>query len=244
MVTRFRTNTWLEAAAFLAVVIPVLLVAYAYPSMPEIVPIHWDIRGEPDGWVRKSFGKVFLLPMMTVYMQGLFLLVRHGLAGTRIAVPRERAAEYLKLKEELLLTNIKLLDRIRLAVAVVLGGIIMSLLFSTVISAGGLKTVAALVTLTSALSLLVVVIISLRQMFLINRELKSLGTPVFQRYHGDAACWSGGGLFYYNRLDPSIFVEKRAGFGYTFNFGNPRVILYGAYLAGLPILVALLLGVL
>ncbi|HEU4388165.1 MAG TPA: DUF1648 domain-containing protein, partial [Blastocatellia bacterium] len=55
-------NRWLDVAAAAAVVIPVLLVVYAYPTMPEIVPIHWNIKGEPDGWVRKTFGKVFVLP--------------------------------------------------------------------------------------------------------------------------------------------------------------------------------------
>jgi uncharacterized membrane protein len=32
--------------------------------------------------------------------------------------------------------------------------------------------------------------------------------------------WKGG-LFYFNRNDPSIFVEKRFGVGWTLNFGNP-----------------------
>jgi uncharacterized membrane protein len=33
------------------------------------------------------------------------------------------------------------------------------------------------------------------------------------------ACWHGG-QFYYNPQDPALFVEKRAGLGLTFNFGN------------------------
>jgi uncharacterized membrane protein len=30
-----------------------------------------------------------------------------------------------------------------------------------------------------------------------------------------------GGLFYFNKNDPSIFVEKRFGAGWTINYGNP-----------------------
>ena len=34
-----------------------------------------------------------------------------------------------------------------------------------------------------------------------------------------AECWHGG-QFYYNPRDPALFVEKLAGMGWTFNFGN------------------------
>jgi uncharacterized membrane protein len=34
------------------------------------------------------------------------------------------------------------------------------------------------------------------------------------------------GMFYVNRDDPSIFVEKRFGLGYTINFGNPKAIVF------------------
>ena len=33
-------------------------------------------------------------------------------------------------------------------------------------------------------------------------------------------CWKGG-VLYYNPNDPVVFLEKRAGFGYTMNFANP-----------------------
>src|SRR5690606_7946646 len=38
--------------------------------------------------------------------------------------------------------------------------------------------------------------------------------------YDDDSHWVGG-LFYFNRNDPSIFVEKRFGVGWTINFGNP-----------------------
>jgi hypothetical protein len=33
-------------------------------------------------------------------------------------------------------------------------------------------------------------------------------------------CWRAGGLVYVNPDDPVLFVQKRDGMGYTFNFGN------------------------
>ena len=46
-----------------------------------------------------------------------------------------------------------------------------------------------------------------------------------QEVHGDATpdhAWKIGGLFYFNRHDPAIWVEKRIGLGYTLNVGNSR----------------------
>jgi uncharacterized membrane protein len=40
----------------------------------------------------------------------------------------------------------------------------------------------------------------------------------------DEARWRGG-LFYVNRDDPSIMIEKRFGIGYTFNYGNKTAVL-------------------
>ena len=38
------------------------------------------------------------------------------------------------------------------------------------------------------------------------------------------------GLFYINRNDPALFVEKRFGIGYTLNFGHPGVLVFLAVL--------------
>ena len=44
-------------------------------------------------------------------------------------------------------------------------------------------------------------------------------TPVGDRTPDE--CWKLG-LFYFNRNDPALFVEKRFGIGWTVNFANPR----------------------
>lgn len=50
-------------------------------------------------------------------------------------------------------------------------------------------------------------------------------------------CWRLG-LIYYNPRDPALFVQKRVGFGYTFNFGNRLAwLLIGSFFAGLIALI-------
>jgi immunity protein, SdpI family len=44
---------WLEAVL---VITPFVVLAAFWNQIPERVPIHWNIRGEIDGWASKSFG--------------------------------------------------------------------------------------------------------------------------------------------------------------------------------------------
>jgi uncharacterized membrane protein len=47
------------------------------------------------------------------------------------------------------------------------------------------------------------------------------------------------GAIYVNRNDPSMFVERRFGLGWTLNFGNPRAILAIIGLLVVPLLLVL-----
>jgi len=46
------------------------------------------------------------------------------------------------------------------------------------------------------------------------------------------------GMFYVNRDDPSLFVERRFGLGYTINFGNPKAVMLMVGFLGIVILVS------
>lgn len=44
-----------------------------------------------------------------------------------------------------------------------------------------------------------------------------------------------GGLFYVDREDPALFVPKRYGLGYTFNYGHPAALPLTVALVGVPL---------
>jgi uncharacterized membrane protein len=48
------------------------------------------------------------------------------------------------------------------------------------------------------------------------------------------------GLFYINRNDPALFVEKRFGIGYTLNLGHPGVWVFLAVLVGVFVAIILI----
>lgn len=58
---------------------------YLYPQLPDCVASHWNIRGEIDGYVNKSFG-LFFMPIFMFIQVFIFLIlprikrIRFGLA--------------------------------------------------------------------------------------------------------------------------------------------------------------------
>ena len=59
---------WLEAALLLA---PFLLIAALWNKLPARIPIHWNLRGEVDGWASSKSFEIFLPPLIAVTMVAL-----------------------------------------------------------------------------------------------------------------------------------------------------------------------------
>lgn len=232
------TNIYLEGAVLLLTVIPSLFLIYYYPQLPEKIPVHWDWRGRPDEWARKSFGTVFFLSVMLIYLQGLFLLVKHGLLTVKMTLPGERTEEYLRGKERFLDTTMKLMDWVRVLVATMMSALLLNLVFSSVEHLRHLTPVAVLIDSISTFLLLASCVYFIIRLVRIDRALKRTAGRVYVQRGRDAAHWYAGGLFYYNPDDPSLFVEKMVGFGYTFNMANRLVYLYLAYILLLPLIIS------
>jgi uncharacterized membrane protein len=80
-----RLSTWYSAIVVAAAVV---LSAVAYPCLPEQVPVHWGIRGEPDRWGSRFEGAI----LFPVLMLGAWALLR--------VLPRidPRAPNYAKMQ--------------------------------------------------------------------------------------------------------------------------------------------------
>ena len=54
--------------------IPIVIAVMVYPHMPERVPIHWNIQGQPNNYGSREFG-TFFLPLLNIGMYVLFLVM-------------------------------------------------------------------------------------------------------------------------------------------------------------------------
>ncbi len=210
-------------------------VAYAwihYADLPPLVPTHFGLRGLPDAWRPKSFFTVMLLPILA-------LVTGVGLGGTAFLTAHAKRA----LRRSDRGASLEAQMRFRAAVTRFLCGI--SLLVSALLTALsvsalriGLGNASKMPPATDVLGVAVVAYALGGTIYLALRY--GQGGARIERARADTPLTDGLadnrhwvlGMFYVNRDDPSILVERRFGLGYTLNFGNWKAAaLLGAFLA-------------
>ena len=197
----------------------------SYEAMPERVPTHFGLSGEADAWTDKSVVSVMLAPTMNLVLS-LFLAliallttrakrsVRGGTGGRSVEAQNAfRGAMANLLSGTALFTCALMTDLSVQSIRVglgeipslgteiwwITGGMIVFLL-------GGLIWLMAKHGQGGALM-----------------EQGSAEAPLTNGI-ADNSHWVWG-VFYVNKNDPSIMVEKRFGVGYTINFGNRWAVL-------------------
>jgi uncharacterized membrane protein len=187
-------------------------------QIPTQLVVHWNAQGKPDRWAVRNLGSVFfpllttatILAALTLLLYGIAHWLRPiytgGIQGARESRFR-RTVSALLLATEYLLA----LQSSWIAIQPLLPG-------SNQRPAGGVALL---------LPLLVVIgfVVSLMRLGQGGSRMSASQTsesapigPVGDRT--EDRFWKLG-IFYFNRSDPAVLVEKRFGIGYTMNFGHP-----------------------
>ncbi|HWS99596.1 MAG TPA: DUF1648 domain-containing protein [Pyrinomonadaceae bacterium] len=233
------TSLALEVLVVLMTIVPVVLLVYYYPQLPERIPVHWNWKGEPDAWARKSYYTVFSLAATLVYIQGLILLIKHGLLGVKMTLPAEHTEEYLRLKEQSLGLTLRFMDWMRLLLCLMMGGLAANVALASVEHLRPLSKVIAVAAGVAGWVMIASALYITYHFYMTDRRLKAEAGRVYVQRQRDAEHWYLGGLVYFNREDPALWVEKLVGWGYTFNLGNKWGYLYLAVIVGVPLVLFL-----
>jgi uncharacterized membrane protein len=184
-----------------------------WSEIPERFPIHWGVNGQANGWAPRTTGGVFF-PLIIGAVIILFLLVISlSIAGTR----RIHASGAAGLRETRFRAAVlRLLTGTEVMIALTMAGLAYLPLRSH-----PEQQPPVLLLVVPILTGVIIGTIALVRASLVKTPLpetdgdRPVGDRTLDRH------WKGG-LFYVNRDDPALLVEKRFGIGYTFNFGNPR----------------------
>jgi uncharacterized membrane protein len=217
-------------------------IAYAwhhYEDLPLRVPIHFGPTGKPDGWVDRSPGAVMVMPLLTLVMAIILGGISFLVANAKRAVRRDGGAS-LEAQERFSCAMVRFLA-------------VVSLLATAMMAVGSISSVqVALGTRTGLHPLFLIFTVALVAYALggilyialrygqggARLERSATASPLTDGL-ADNRSWPLG-LFYLNRQDPSIIVEKRFGIGYMVNIGNWKGILVLIGAVVLPLLIALL----
>lgn len=175
--------------------------ALLYKAMPDVVPTHWDMSGEPDAFSQKSVGGAFGALFAAAGL-ALFVLVLHYLViRLPYQTPTERHAQDLTF------------GYVNLSMVV---------LFAWVSYAGwyglSLGPLFIVVTLFAGLPVLIILGLYLPKIMAERKAMLDPSDPSM-----DSRYWVLGGIFYNNPRDPRAFVPKppHMGTGSTMNLATP-----------------------
>jgi uncharacterized membrane protein len=205
----------------------VFAIGYAwthYGELPARVPTHFGFSGEPDAWQAKSLFSVMLPALLTLVVgAGLGVmswLVLHAKRALRAADRGASLAAQMRFRTVMT----RFLAGVSLLTTALLTWLSVSMVRVGLGVAPGLgKGPMVLVALLLVFGLGGTVLIAFRY-GQGGARLEHAGTAPLTNGLADNRNWVLG-MFYVNRDDPSLMVERRFGFGYTINFGNPRAVL-------------------
>jgi uncharacterized membrane protein len=214
-------------------VLPILVLIYFYPVLPERIPEYLNLRGEVEVWGRKGFVSVFRLPLMAIDMQMLCLLTKYGSRQSKKARPvvdKEKQAAY---REDSLKLQMNLWDWFRALVAVKLGTSSLEVIFLSIERFHFLSTPVRIISWAVAILGILGVLFYGYRLVKVNGKLKEAGGDEKVLSQIDKSHLRGG-ILYYNPTDRALFKDK-----YLFNFANKWVYVFLVCVICLPLLMFL-----
>lgn len=226
---RLRDYTSIPFEVLIAVfsVLPFFVLAYFYPALPGRVPLFMNLNGEVAVWAEKSVVSVFRVPLMAVDTQLICLLLKYGLIKSEPVLPADAPAEQRGYHERHVNLGAGITDWLRCLVAFKMSAASLDTIFLSVERFKFLSRPAFAVTALAALLSVVGGIVYGYRLLALRRRSGGVNfrEPVDARH-------VYGGVLYFNRDDPALFVRK-----YVFNVGNEWAWVFIACLVAYPLLV-------
>ncbi|SIR61619.1 Uncharacterized membrane protein [Paenibacillus sp. RU4T] len=178
-----------------------------YDRIPDSIITHYNDRGIPDRIEAKSYGTVFQMNFVQLFMLAVFIFVNYTTGAARVKIDpadpersEEQQRRYRKGMSLLLLL-------LGLGMMIFMGFLQVFMLY------GGSRMNGVLIGAAGIAPLVMSAAVVVRMMKLGKNRMEA-SRP------GEDAKWKAG-AFYWDRSDSAIFVEKRTGIGFTLNWGHP-----------------------
>ncbi len=206
-----KPDKTIGTAWYLLYLVPIAIAIFAavlkYPSLPGQIPMHYNLAGEVDRYAAKSIGTFAVMPLIQFFIGLLFAGINFGIGTSRHQRNYRRTLAFQGIMSIFLYAI----------------GFMVMLMFTciqlTMLSIINEKQMMVLPFAFFAVIFLSCIYLGVKVgqggSRLDIRDDTSVNKVDDDRY------WLGGFL-YCNKDDPSLFVEKRFGMGYTLNFGNPK----------------------
>lgn len=223
------------------IILNIICIYRQYDVLPMRIATHWGANGEVNGWIKKSYLSLMSMPLIQLFVIGVMFVAYKSIGWSK---------QQISVADPELSKEQNRLFRRKWSGAMVFITIMISLLFTlTNLKIIGLFNISSnsmlgLSMVISPIIIIIVIVLAIRtgqggSRIRIKRETTSVNNYIER---DNDSMWKLG-MFYYNPKDPSIFVEKRFGIGFTINFGNPVAAICFILLILCPVLISILLKI-
>lgn len=207
------SNLWFLVPALLMLGTLALTLMY-FDQIPDRIALQYDFSGEVTRWADKSYGAVLWVPLQQFFMIALFVFIN-------IIISRAKQQINAANPEKSLIQN--QIFRLRWSAFIIVTATFMVILFGSIqmsfIFAFDYKIPLIISGVLTGIIIIYAIILSISTGQGGSRIKVDNGKVTAEIDRDDDRYWKLG-QFYFNPNDPTMFIEKRFGIGWTINFAN------------------------
>lgn len=225
------SNKWFIIHFIITIVSAFLALKY-YDQFPDTLAMKFDFQGHVTNSVAKSYTSVLGLNLMQLVMTCLFMFLNWAILKSKQQISSSNPEKSIKQNT---------LFRRRSSLLMLIIGLLMVLLFSFIQLNMLFELNTEMVGLVSTILIAIIIIGTMVFAFTTGQGGSRIGrTPTGSHTApiNDDSHWKLGGI-YFNPQDPSIWIEKRMGIGWTVNFARPMAWVFLLAIPAVIIIVSL-----
>ena len=194
---------------YIITILVAIYMATKYSTIPDIIPTHWGLSGAPDAFSKKSVFSVFSTFIMSIGFGVIIYISSIQSLKSRAKLNTENISQNKSI-------HLYYLNKLAITFLVLNIGcqvLFIAILFAT-INASNINTYIMWSTTIA------MIVAAIYQTYLYYKLPSKSKTAVYS-VDDDDSNWIFG-TFYNNPNDPSLFVQKRFGVGWTINIGSMK----------------------
>lgn len=201
----------------LIITIGTMIITYLnYDLIPDSIPMQYDFQGNPNNFKDKSLITVFSPTFIQIMMIGLFIFINNIISKSKQQL-NPSDPEGSALQNEIF--------RRKWSAFTIVSGILMVLIFTLMQISFFVIIDPNLIFSATMIITLMIVIFSLYLAINLGQggsRIKTESSGNNTEIDRDQDEYWKLGQFYFNPQDPTVFIEKRFGIGWTINFGSKK----------------------
>ena len=207
------SNAWFIIPTIIMMATLAVTLVY-FDRIPERIPLQYNFSGEVTRWAEKSPRSVFWIPVQQLMMIGLFAFINYTISRAKQQIDPSNPEKSLVQNQ---------IFRLRWSAYIIATGTFMVLIF-TVVQLSFIFNISPQIVWSVPMVITALLVIGAAAISITtgqggSRVVVGDGTKREEIDKDDDKYWKLG-QFYFNPNDPTIFLEKRFGIGWTINFAS------------------------